>query len=84
MRDRGREDRVLLSLLRSLELALEIVIKFIKHQCNACIPAYLKKRENHVKSKGFDSPGPPYVEFPSTSVGVQYMKGLQKQIQKDM
>lgn len=84
MRDRGREDRVLLSLLRSLELALEIVIKFIKHQYNACIPAYLKKRENHVKSKGFDSPGPPYVEFPSTSVGVQYMKGLQKQIQKDM
>lgn len=77
-----RENRVLL--LRSLELALEIVIKFIKHQYNVHIPAYLKEKEKHVKSKGFDSPGPPYVEFPSTLVGVQYMKDLQKQIQKDM
>lgn len=84
MSNPGREDRVLLSLLRSLDLALEIVIKFIKHQYNAHIPAYLKQWEKHVKSKGFDFPGSPYVEFPSTSVGVQYMKGLQKQIQKDM
>jgi len=83
MRYGGREDEVFLSLLRSLELALEIVIKFIKRQYNACIPAYLKEREKHVKSKGFDSPDPPYVEFPSTSVGVRYMKGSQKQIQKD-
>lgn len=67
----GWEDRVLHLLLRSLELALEIVIKFIKHWYNAFIPAYLKERKKHVKSKGFDSPGFPYVEFPSTSAGVQ-------------
>lgn len=29
-----------------------------------------------MKSKGFDSPDPPYVEFPSTSFGVQYVKRL--------
>ncbi|RLW05332.1 hypothetical protein DV515_00005303 [Chloebia gouldiae] len=44
----------------------------------------METRWKNVKSKGFDSPGPPYVEFPSTSARVQYMKGLQKQIQKDI
>lgn len=50
------------------------------------MPAFLHiwKRGENVKSKRFDSLGPPYVEFPSTSAGVQYMEGSQKQIQKGM
>lgn len=35
-----------------------------------------------MKRKGFDSPDSPYMEFPSTSAEVQYIKGSQKQIKR--